>query len=35
MAKHYEPEELATRAFFISIAGIGLFIAVVIVFVLR
>jgi len=34
MAKAYEPDELATRAFVISIAGIAAFIAVVFLFIL-
>jgi hypothetical protein len=34
MAKSYAPEDLAFRAFAISMAGIGLFIAVVFIFVL-
>ena len=34
MAKAYEPDELATRAFVISIAGITAFIAVVFLFIL-
>ena len=34
MAKAYEPDALAARAFYISMAGIGLFIATVFVFVL-
>ena len=34
MAKSYSPEDLAFRAFGISMAGIALFIAVVAVFVL-
>ncbi len=34
MAKEYPPEELASRTFWISMAGIGLFIASVFVFVL-
>lgn len=34
MAKAYEPEDLALRAFAVSMAGIGLFIAVVFIFIL-
>jgi len=34
MAKAYEPDELATRAFVVSIAGIAAFIAVVFLFIL-
>jgi hypothetical protein len=34
MAKEYEPEDLATRIFVISMAGIGIFIAVVFLFIL-
>jgi len=34
MAKQYEPEDLATRTFLISMAGIGIFIAVVFLFIL-
>jgi hypothetical protein len=34
MAKAYPPDELAKRIFFISMAGIGTFIAVVFVFIL-
>ncbi len=34
MAKDYTAAELATRIFYISMAGFGLFIAVVFVFVL-
>ena len=34
MAKAYEPDELATRTFVVSIAGITAFIAVVFFFIL-
>ena len=34
MAKEYTPEDLATRTFVISMAGVGLFIAVVFLFIL-
>ena len=34
MAKEYPPDELASRTFWISMTGIGLFIATVFVFVL-
>lgn len=34
MAKEYEPEDLATRTFLISMVGIGIFIAVVFLFIL-
>lgn len=34
MGKKYSAEELADRTFYISIAGIGLFIAVVFLFIL-
>ena len=34
MAKSYEPDELATRTFMITTAGIGAFIAVVFIFIL-
>ncbi len=34
MAKEYSADELAARTFYISMAGIGLFIAAVFVFVL-
>lgn len=34
MGKEYPSEELATRTFLISMAGVGLFIAVVFVFIL-
>ncbi len=34
MAKAYEPEDLAQRIFYISMAGIGAFIAVVFIFIL-
>ena len=34
MAKAYEPEDLAKRIFYISMAGIGAFIAVVFIFIL-
>jgi hypothetical protein len=34
MAKAYEPDQLATRTFFVSIAGIAAFIAVVFIFIL-
>ena len=34
MAKTYEPEELAKRIFYISMAGIGSFIATVFIFIL-
>lgn len=34
MAKAYGPDELATRTFVISIAGIAAFIAVVFIFIL-
>ncbi len=34
MAKTYEPAELASRVFYISIAGVGTFIAVVFIFIL-
>lgn len=34
MAKAYSPDELATRTFLITVAGIGVFIAAVFLFVL-
>jgi hypothetical protein len=34
MAKTYSPEELASRIFYLSVAGIGTFIAVVFIFIL-
>jgi hypothetical protein len=34
MAKAFEPDELATRTFLVSIAGIAAFIAVVFIFIL-
>lgn len=34
MAKQYPPDELATRTFVISMAGVGLFIAAVFIFIL-
>jgi hypothetical protein len=34
MAKAYSPDELATRTFLITVAGIGAFIAAVFLFVL-
>jgi hypothetical protein len=34
VSKAYEPDELATRTFVVSIAGIACFIAVVIIFIL-
>jgi hypothetical protein len=34
MAKTYTPEDLATRAFVVSMAGIGAFIAAVFLFIL-
>ncbi len=34
MVKHYNAEELVDRTFYISMAGIGLFIAVVFLFIL-
>jgi hypothetical protein len=34
MAKTYTPAELATRAFLVSMAGIGAFIATVFLFIL-
>ena len=34
MAKSYEPDELATRTFLITTAGIGAFVAVVFIFIL-
>jgi hypothetical protein len=34
MAKAYSPEDLATRAFVVSMAGIGAFIAAVFLFIL-
>lgn len=34
MAKEREPDDLANRLFVISMAGIGLFIAVVFIFIL-
>ena len=34
MAKEYTPEELVGRTFFISMVGIGLFIASVFIFIL-
>jgi hypothetical protein len=34
MAKAYEPEELIKRVFYISMAGVGTFIAVVFIFIL-
>ena len=34
MAKEYPPDELATRIFYLSMAGIGTFIAIVFIFIL-
>ena len=34
MAKAYSPEDLATRTFIVSMAGIGAFIAAVFLFIL-
>ena len=34
MAKAYEPEDLAKRIFYISMAGVGSFIAAVFLFIL-
>jgi hypothetical protein len=34
MAKAYEPEDLAKRIFYITMAGVGAFIAVVFIFIL-
>jgi hypothetical protein len=34
MAKAYPPDELATRTFLITMAGVGLFIAAVFIFIL-
>lgn len=34
MAKAYEPEDLAKRIFYISMAGVGAFIAAVFLFIL-
>lgn len=34
MAKAYPPEELAKRIFYLSMAGVGAFIAVVFIFIL-
>jgi hypothetical protein len=34
MAKQYEPEDLASRTFLITMAGVGAFIAVVFLFIL-
>lgn len=34
MAKEYEPSELIKRIFYISMAGVGAFIAVVFLFIL-
>lgn len=34
MAKAYPPEELAKRIFYLSMAGVGSFIAVVFIFIL-
>lgn len=34
MAKEYTPEELATRTFMISMAGVVAFIAIVFIFIL-
>jgi len=34
MAKQYQPEELASRTFMITMAGVGAFIAVVFLFIL-
>lgn len=34
MGKSYEPDDLAARAFYISMAGVGAFIAVVFIFIL-
>jgi hypothetical protein len=34
MAKAYSPDELATRAFLLAIAGIGAFVAAVFLFIL-
>jgi hypothetical protein len=34
MAKQYEPDDLASRTFLITMAGVGAFIAVVFLFIL-
>jgi hypothetical protein len=34
MAKTYSPDELAARSFAITMAGVGLFIAVVFIFII-
>ena len=34
MAKAYPPDELASRIFYLSMAGIGTFVAVVFIFIL-
>lgn len=34
MAKAYPPEELASRIFYLSMGGIGAFIAIVFIFIL-
>jgi hypothetical protein len=34
MAKQYEPDDLASRTFLITMAGVGAFIAVVFIFIL-
>lgn len=34
MAKTYDPEDLANRIFYISMAGVGTFIAIVFIFIL-
>lgn len=34
MAKEYQPEDLASRTFLITMAGVGAFIAVVFLFIL-
>ena len=34
MAKEYSPDELATRTFMISVAGVVAFIAIVFIFIL-
>ncbi len=34
MAKAYEPQELASRVFYLSMAGVGAFMAIVYIFIL-
>jgi hypothetical protein len=35
MAKEYQPDDLAQRTFILSMAGVGAFIAIVFIFILR